>query len=92
MNKDPLIFLKHIIESMLLIERYTWGMSKEAFFKSRKTRDAVVHNIEIIGEASKNIPAVFRGQHKEIPWAEMAKTRDKLIHGYFEIDLDITEI
>lgn len=90
MIKDPLVFLNHILESIILIEEYTKGMAKGSFIHSRKTRDAVIHNIEIIGEAAKNVPVSFRQQHPELPWAEMAKTRDKLIHGYFEIDLGIT--
>ena len=46
--------------------------------------------IEIIGEATKNIPSSFREKHIDVPWSEMARTRDKLIHGYFGVDLDLT--
>lgn len=58
------------------------------FLKSVQVQDAVIRRLEIIGEAVKNIPAEFRKKHLEIPWSELARTRDKLIHGYFGVDLD----
>lgn len=66
------------------------GVSKENFLKSVQLQDAVIRRLEIIGEAAKNIPAEFRKKHADIPWSEMARTRDKLIHGYFGVDLDLT--
>lgn len=90
MNKDANIFLAHIKESIDLIESFTKGCTKDKFFKDIKLQDAVIRRIEIIGEAAKNIPEEFRAKHAEVPWAEMARTRDKLIHGYFGIDLELT--
>ena len=89
MTKDHFVFLGHILESIELIERYTKNLTKEKFNKYRKTRDAVVHNLEIIGEAAKNIPLSYQEKHPEIQWKEMIRTRDKLSHGYFGIDTDI---
>ncbi len=61
-------------------------MSFEQFVKDRKTVNAVVRSLEIIGEASKNIPASIREKHGEVPWKRMTGMRDKVIHGYFGVD------
>lgn len=89
MKKDPKIFLKHIVESIEEIEKYTKGVSKEEFFKDSKSQDAVIRRIEIIGEAVKNLPSGFKNKHPEISWPEIAGMRDVLIHEYFGVDLDI---
>ena len=90
MNKETDVFLKHILESISNIEEFTKGISKEDFMNSTKTQDAVVRRIEIMGEATKNLPKDFREKYKEVPWSEIARTRDKLIHGYFGVDYNIT--
>ena len=90
MKKDAEVFLRHIIESVCRIQEFTIGISKEKFMKDIKLQDAVLRRIEIIGEAAKNIPLDFREKHANIPWNEMARTRDKLIHGYFGVDLELT--
>lgn len=85
MNRDYTIFLKDILESMKLVEEYVDGLDFEEFKKDQKTVDAVVRNIEIIGEATKRIPQNVKDDFSQIPWKEMAKMRDKMIHGYFTI-------
>ena len=89
MNKDPLIFIQHILDSIEKIESYVEGMSKQEFSDSIKTQDAVIRNLEIIGEAAKNVPTSFRSTYPEIPWQKISGLRDVLIHMYFGIDLDI---
>ncbi len=90
MKKDPLIFVQLIEECINRIELYTKGFTKKQFLTSMKTQDSVVHNIEIIGEAAKNISKSFQDEYPAIPWKNMIRTRDKLVHGYFGVDLDIT--
>lgn len=90
MKKEIAVFLSHILESIEKINEFTRNVSKERFKKNVQLQDAVIRRIEIIGEAAKNIPSDFQEKHTNVPWAEMARTRDKLIHGYFGVDLELT--
>ncbi|MBS3118571.1 DUF86 domain-containing protein [Candidatus Woesearchaeota archaeon] len=89
MKKDAEIFLEHILESIEKIESYTAGVSEKKFKSSDQIQDAVIRNLEVIGEAAKNVPADFRGKFPEIRWKEISGMRDILIHQYFGVDLDI---
>lgn len=88
--KDPEVFIKHIFDSIEKIEAFTYNKTDEDFFDDVQLQDATIRRIEIIGEASKNIPEQFKKQYLDVPWSEMARTRDKLIHGYFGVDLELT--
>jgi len=88
MEKDPKVFLGHILESIEAILEYTAGISQDEFSRSRKIVDAVTRRIEIIGEATKNLPADFRAANVHIPWKQMTGMRDNLVHEYFGIDYD----
>ena len=66
------------------IESFVDKMTYEQFVKDRKTLNAVVRSVEIIGEASKNIPQSIKEKYKALPWKQMAGMRDKLIHAYSE--------
>lgn len=83
--KNDKVLLIHIVESIEQIKTYVPG--KDDFYGSRLIQDAVIRNLEIIGEAVKNISNELRLQHKDIPWREMAGLRDVLIHNYFGVDL-----
>ena len=89
MNREYHLFLKDIVESILSIEKFMEGLSFQEFAKDDKTSAAVVHKIEIIGEASKNIPLNIRKKYNDIPWNDMAKMRDKVTHAYFVVDYEI---
>jgi len=88
--KNPEVFIVHIIDSIGKIEDFTNNKEKEDFLEDVQLQDAVIRRIEIIGEASKNIPEEFKKNFQDVPWREMARTRDKLIHGYFGVDLELT--
>lgn len=89
MKKDPKIFLKHILESIEDVEDYINDISKKKFSEDIKTQDAVIRKLEIIGEAVKNLPNDFRKLHTEIEWREISGMRDRLIHEYFDVNIDI---
>ncbi len=89
MKRDYRLYLDDMLEAVGKIERYTESLSYEQFRKDEKTIDAVITNFAIIGEAAKHIPAKIEKHYPEIPWKEMAGMRDKLVHEYFGIRLDV---
>ncbi len=88
-EKNDLIFIKHIIESISAIDEFSKNMDKEELVSNRMKQDAIVREIEIIGEAIKNISDNLRKKYSSIPWKDIAGTRDKMIHRYFGVDLNI---
>uniref|UniRef100_A0A831ZYM9 DUF86 domain-containing protein n=1 Tax=Desulfacinum infernum TaxID=35837 RepID=A0A831ZYM9_9BACT len=82
-------FLSDILEAVRRIQSYTARMDYEAFLGGLKTQDAVVRNLEIIGEAAKKLSQEIRQKHSTISWKSMAGVRDRLIHHYFGITLDV---
>lgn len=86
-NKDPIIFIKHIIESIQNIDSFMEGVNEKDFLKNKEKQSAVIRQIEIIGEAVKNLPLSFRNRYLNIPWIKIAGMRDKLMHHYFGVNL-----
>ena len=82
--KDDRIYLHHIRDAIALIESYT-STGREVFFSNPMIRDAVLHNLQIIGEAVKNLSEEFRLGHPEAPWRRIAGLRDVLVHQYFGV-------
>lgn len=85
-------YLGHILQAMERIGRYTSSMDDVGFLSSELVQDAVIRNIEIIGEASNNIQRVdpeFAARHHDIPWQVMYTMRNRVSHGYDRVDLDI---
>ena len=85
--KDDSVYLLHIYDAIVDIERYTDGGRKD-FFAEKIIQDAVIRNLEIIGEAVKNISHQTRKKNPDIPWKRIAGLRDILIHQYFSVDLE----
>lgn len=82
-------YLNDMIESISDIKDFTTGMTLEEFAKDRKTVNAVVRSLEIIGEAANKIPSAILTNYHGIPWQEIIGMRNRLIHEYFGVDLDI---
>jgi len=87
-RRDYRDYLQDILDAVNDIESFVGSMSYEEFIRDRKTLNAVVRSIEIIGEASKNIPDTVKAKYKELPWKQMTGMRDKLIHAYFGVDVE----
>jgi uncharacterized protein with HEPN domain len=86
--KDQRVYLFHAIDAIDAILTYTADGSDE-FFKDAKTQDAVIRNVEIIGQAVKGVDQDTRALDPTIPWRRIAGMRDKLIHDYFGVDLSL---
>ena len=89
MIKNDRVYLEHILEAIFKIENFTHKISRFDFDGNVMIQDAVIRNIEIIGEATKKISKSFRQSHQEIPWSEMAGMRDKLIHDYLDVEIEV---
>jgi len=81
--------LSDIREAIHRILTYTADLSYQQFMQDTKTQDAVVRNLEIIGEAAKNLSVNLRKSHSKVPWKELMGMRDKMIHHYFGINYEI---
>jgi len=88
-KRDIADFMFDIQDSICDIRLFVQDMTYEEFMEDRKTINAVIRSLEIIGEATKKIPFCIREKHPIVPWKEIAGMRDKLIHEYFGVDLSI---
>jgi uncharacterized protein with HEPN domain len=88
-DRDYTDYLQDLLDAAQKAMAFCEGMELEEFEKDEKTTFAVVRALEILGEAAKNIPRSIRQLHPDLPWGEMAGMRDKLIHRYFGVDLEI---
>ena len=85
-------YLAHILQAIHRIQRYTLGKTREAFMTDEQLQDAVVRNIEIMGEAARNIEThspTFIAEHDEIPWAALYAMRNRVTHGYWTVDQEV---
>jgi uncharacterized protein with HEPN domain len=89
MYKDDEVRLKHILDAAREAVDFSEGQDRRSLEADRKLNLSLVRLLEIIGEAAKGITNDFRREHPELPWKSMIGMRDRLIHGYFDINLDI---
>ena len=87
-KRDTLLFVDDIVEAIEKIRLHTRSVSWDQFFQDDVLQAAVVRWITIVGEAAARIPSEFRAQHSDVPWPDLAGMRNRLVHGYFQVDLD----
>lgn len=88
-KRSDKVLLGDILDAVTQIKTYTTGMTEDSFSQDRKTQDAVVRNLEIIGEASNRLSEEFRLQHPEIPWQLIRGLRNRIVHAYFGVDIQL---
>lgn len=88
-ERDNILYLEDIVLSMQRVQEYILGLDLQHFKFDYKTVDAVIRNFEIIGEASKNLPATIKDKYTNVPWEEMYRLRNRITHEYFGIDYEI---
>lgn len=86
---DDTARLGHIYDAICRVEIYISGIDKSTFLANRMMQDAIVRQIEIIGEATRHISEELQEKHPELPWFEMRGIRNKIVHDYLEINTDI---
>ncbi len=85
-HKKDIVYLEHMLNCLLRIMEYTNDVDEISFHEQTIIQDAVIRNLEIIGEATKKLSESFRGKYHHIPWRQIAGMRDKLIHDYLQVD------
>jgi uncharacterized protein with HEPN domain len=88
-KRDADLLIEDILAAIAKIEGYTCGVERHTFLADDKTIDAVVRNLEIIGEAARRMPVEFVTAHPDIPWQQITGLRNRIVHEYFGLDLEI---
>ncbi len=89
MRHDYSVYLRDILQAFRNAQQFVRGMTYKKFVSDKKTVSAVIRELEVIGEATKQLPLSIRKKYPKIPWSDMAGMRDKLIHFYFGVDMEI---
>ena len=88
-KRSDIDLLDDIVICMEKIQSYLSGLSYHEFINDSKTQDAVIRNVEVVGEAVRHLSSTIKFRYNHIPWQAIAGTRDRLIHGYFGVNIDI---
>ncbi len=88
-KRDPILLLEDMLEAINKIYKYTKNINKDTFLSDSKTIDAVVRNLEIIGEAANHIPVSYKTEHSNINWRQIIGLGHRIIHDYFGVDEQI---
>lgn len=89
MKRDDTVYLRHILDAIARIASYVRGVSEKQFLAADMVQDAVVRQLEIIGEAARHLSPEFQTRHPELPWSQMTGLRNRIVHDYASIDAEI---
>ena len=88
-KRDAELLVEDMLDALRKIDSYTSGMDHSAFLQDETTVDAVVRNLEVPGEAARQIPHAFAAGHPDVPWRKITGLRNRIVHDYFGLDLEI---
>ena len=88
-KREAELLLEDMAAAMAKVERYIRGFDRSVFLADEKTVDAVVRNLEVIGEAARLLPGEFKTENASVPWRQIAGLRNRIVHDYFGLDLEI---
>jgi uncharacterized protein with HEPN domain len=88
MKRDEQLYLQNILDAIEAVATYLQGVDRERFDKNKLVQDGVIRQITIIGEATKLLSNELRDKYSQVPWRQIARMRDTLIHRYFGVDLE----
>jgi uncharacterized protein with HEPN domain len=88
MKRDQSFYLQHILDAINRVDEYLKDVEEKTFRRDYLIQDGVIRQLEIIGEAVRNLSKELRETHSDIPWSDIAGMRDKLIHDYFGVDIE----
>jgi len=90
MSPRPIaLLIGDILDRIDRIERFVADLDRDAFVRDEKTSDAAMRSLEVIGEAANRLPQEFQNEHAEIPWRRIVGLRNRVLHGYFDVDLEL---
>lgn len=87
--RDDAVFLRHILDAIGVIEEYTHDVTHLVFIQNGMMQDAVMRQLEIIGEAARNLSDEVRSEHPDVEWGQIIGMRNRLIHAYFQVDTEL---
>jgi uncharacterized protein with HEPN domain len=89
MKRDDRVYLNHMLDAITQVETYLNSATKQQFIEENMLHDAVIRQLEIVGEASRNISEEIQEKYSLVPWGQIIAMRNRIVHAYFDVNLEI---